>query len=115
MAKLKVLFHVNEPGRWQRALLNIHNFINDSGQGNVEVEVVANGAAVVVYGDGQDGELIGEMSKLAGMGVRFAACRNALKMHSLYEDILPPFITVVSAGITELAIKQAGGYAYIKP
>jgi len=130
MGKLKVLFHVNEPERWQRTLLNASNFIKDVGQENADIEVVANGAAVSAYVDncqiaGSDcktaascgkasGELHEEMKKLAKMGVRFVACRNALGMHSLDENMLPPFITVVPAGITEIAKKQAEGYAYIK-
>lgn len=40
MSKLKVLFHINDPERWPRVLLNITNFINDAGQANVAVEVV---------------------------------------------------------------------------
>lgn len=130
MGKLKVLFHVNELERWQRTLLNVINFVKDVGQENADIEVVANGAAVSAYSDkcqiagglGEtstscgkaNGELYEEMNKLAQMGIRFVACRNALRMHSLDENMLSPFITVVPAGITEIAKKQAEGYAYIK-
>lgn len=113
MGELKVLFHVNEPERWPRALLNISNFIKDVGRGNAEIEVVANGAAVKSYLAGD--KLIQEMAGVAEWGVKFVACRNALRMHSLEESKLPSFVTVVPAGITEIAKKQAGGYAYIKP
>ncbi|MFZ5643750.1 MAG: hypothetical protein ACOY46_09190 [Bacillota bacterium] len=132
MGKLKVLFHINEPERWQRVLTNITNFINDAGQDNVDVEVVANGGAVVGYAaqdrlecgcSGKDsavcgkpeGKLLEEMKRLAGMGISFTACRNALKMNSMDESTLPPFVTVIPAGITEITVKQGGGYAYIKP
>lgn len=132
MARMKVLFHVNETERWQRALLNIINFINDAGQENVDIEVVANGAAVSAYADrcfspegscraaadcgkANENDIIDQMPKLAEMGVKFAACRNALRAQSLDENTLPSFVTVVSAGITEIARKQAEGYAYIKP
>ncbi|BCV21100.1 DsrE family protein [Moorella sp. Hama-1] len=130
MNRLKVLFHVNESGRWQRVLVNISNFLNDVGQGNADIEVVANGEAVSIFGnrcllaggDGQgascgtaNGSLVEQMKKLSEMGVNFVACRNALKGQSIDEDSLPNFLTVVPAGITEIARKQAEGYAYIKP
>lgn len=128
MDRLKVLFHVNESDRWPRVLTNITNFLNDVGQGNAAVEVVANGEAVSVFknrcllgeggarGCGPDaGSLTEQMKKLSEIGVRFAACRNALKAQSIDERSLPNFVMVVPAGITEIAKKQAEGYAYIKP
>lgn len=126
MDKLKVLFHVNDPERWQRTLLNIKNFVLDVGQEHAEIEVVANGAAVSVYADTGScekstgcgkagGDLLEQMNKMAETGIRFAACRNALRMHSIVEKTLPPFVRVVPAGITEIVKKQADGYAYIKP
>lgn len=117
MDKLKVLFHVNEPARWQRVLLNIINFIKDVGSDNAEVEVVANGDGVLAY-YGQSsatGETLAQMQNLAQEGIKFTACRNALNMHNLDEHKLPPFVTPVSAGITEIARKQAQGFGYIKP
>lgn len=128
MDKLKVLFHIDESDRWQRVLVNITNFLNDVGQGNAAVEVVANGEAVSVFrsrcllaGSGGQccgpatGSLTEQMKKLSEIGVNFAACRNALKAQSIDERSLPDFVTVVPAGITEIARKQAEGYAYIKP
>lgn len=128
MDKLKVLFHIDESDRWPRVLVNITNFLNDVGQGNADIEVVANGEAVSVFrsrcllagGSGQccgpaTGSLMEQMKKLSETGVNFAACRNALKAQSIDERSLPNFVTVVPAGITEIARKQAEGYAYIKP
>jgi len=109
-----VLFHVNEPDRWAHALLNIANLLRDVGAERVTVEVVANGPAVRAYAEG-DGETLRQMRELHGRGVTFVACRNALRMQSIPEESLPPFVTVVPAGITEIARKQAVGFAYIKP
>ena len=99
MSKFKVLFHVNESDKWERALVNITNFLNDVGQGNADVEVVANGEAVSVFrsrclltGDGREccgtasGSLMDQMEKLSEMGVSFVACRNALKAQSIDEE-----------------------------
>lgn len=120
MDRFSVLFHVNEPEKWPVVLLNAMNFLKDVGQGEAEVEVVANGGAVSVYGraagagQGND-QLLERMQDLSGLGVKFAACRNALNMHDIDEGSLPPFVTTVPAGITEIVKKQALGYAYIKP
>ncbi|MCL4439710.1 MAG: DsrE family protein [Firmicutes bacterium] len=130
MNTLKVLFHVNESTRWQMVLVNITNFLNDVGQGSADIEVLANGEAVSVLGNrcllaedgGQkascgigNGSLLDQMKKLSEAGVNFVVCRNALKSHSIVEENLPDFITVVPAGITEIVRKQTQGYAYIKP
>jgi len=128
MNGFKVLFHVNESGRWERVLVNIANFLNDVGQGNADIEVVANGEAVSVFGNrcllaGADGKccgtasgsLVEQIKELSEKGVNFVACRKALESQSIDEDSLPNFVTVVPAGITEIARKQAEGYAYIKP
>lgn len=115
MSRLKVLFHVNENPRWPRVIVNVRNFIKDVGQGQADIEIVANGAAVTAYGNAPEEDLHREMQELAALGVVFAACRNALNMHSLDEKSLPPFVRVVPAGITEIAQKQSQGYAYIKP
>ncbi|MQL51027.1 hypothetical protein GFC01_01830 [Desulfofundulus thermobenzoicus] len=111
---MKALFHINEPDRWPRVLLNINNFIKDVGPGGTSIVVVANGTGVLAYSQGKK-ELIRQMEDLHGQGVVFAACRNALNMNNIREDSLPPFITVVPAGITEIVKRQGEGYAYIKP
>ncbi len=132
MKKVKVLFHLNDPGRWPVALQNVRNFLKDVGQDAADAVVVANGPAVAAYAAGYPaaaresssagascglagGGLIEQMNELAGQGVKFAACRNSLRMQSIEEGALPPFVLVVPAGVTEIARKQADGYAYIKP
>ncbi|MEW6725475.1 DsrE family protein [Desulforudis sp. 1088] len=111
---MKALFHVNELDRWAHALLNITNLLRDVGTGEVTVEVVANGPAVIAYRLGSD-DALRQMDELHAKGVAFVACRNALQMQNIPEESLAPFVTVVPAGITEIVRKQAMGYAYIKP
>ncbi|MEW5954532.1 MAG: DsrE family protein [Bacillota bacterium] len=110
---MKVIFHINEAERWPRVIMNTVNFLRDV-EGEAVVEVLANGAGVLAYSQG-DRDLLSQMEELSGQGVYFAACRNALKLHGIFSENLPPFVKVVSAGITELARKQAQGFAYIKP
>lgn len=118
MDKLKVLFHVNENERWGAALGNIINLIRDVGEENVHIVVLANGPAVSAYAYS---ERVETMEMLAEKGVQFKACRNSLKKMCaegtvcISEEVLPGFIAVVSAGITEIIRRQNEGYAYVKP
>lgn len=124
MERLKVLFHVNEASRWPVILANAGNLVNDVGPEKVTIEVVANGEAVTVFANGfgqgaaeaaSGAVLRGEMERLAGVGVDFVLCRNALAMYSVPGHRLPSFARIVPAGITEIIRKQLQGYAYVKP
>ncbi len=109
---LKVIFHIDEMDKWKLVLGNAKNMLNaepDSG-----VAVLANSEAVRLYAD-RVHEQYPVMLALAAEGVSFIACRNALKLEALDEDALPPEISVVPAGVAELAKKQHSGYAYIRP
>ena len=118
MSKLKVLMHINETEKWKIVLSNISNLLNDAGDANTDIIVVANGYSVYGYADP---EKVSYMEPLAVRGVKFIACRNALSnmchegVACLKEELLPSFIEIVPAGITELIKKQQEGYAYVKP
>ena len=120
MEKLKALLHVDEPDKWELALNNANNLLEDRGEAEVIVEILANGPAVNVFGcsrvvNGACEKLIRQMESLAARNVRFSVCRNALRANSIAEESLPGFITVVPTGITELLLKQENGFFYIKP
>lgn len=127
--KYKLVVHVNEPERWAIAISNITNLLNDVGDQNAEVVVVANGAGVKGYvreglpsseAQGETcaigtGDNISSMEKLSKRGVAFLACRNALNAQHVTTQVLPNFLKIVSAGMTEMVKLQADGFAYIKP
>lgn len=110
---LKALFHVDEVNKWRLALTNIRNLLADTEVRGVEVELVANGPAVVSYV--RDAALGNELRALANEGVRFVACRNALRGNHIAEETLPDFVQVVPAGVSELIRRQSEGFAYVKP
>ncbi len=113
MKKYKVLFHINESNKWSALLANVNNLIKDLGKDNIIVEVVANGLAAADYVS--NSEEINMISKTSKLGVSFIACRNSLIGNKIEERLLPDFIEIVPAGVTEIIKKQAEGYAYIKP
>lgn len=126
--KLKLVVHINEPERWPIALGNITNFLNDVGDGNAEVIVVANGAGVKGYAEPSKAEVQGEacviggpaanlstMRDLSRRGVIFAACSKALETQGIGPKEIPEFVKVIPAGMTEMVKRQMEGFAYIKP
>lgn len=117
MEKYKVIFHINESNKWNALLANVNNLIKDLGQSNVIIEVVANGMAVADYvrGEEKQDNFIDKINDAANLGVKFTACRNSLLGNKIDENLIPGFITVVPAAVTELVRRQFEGYAYIKP
>jgi len=116
MATYRVVFHIDE-GTLSRAnmvLHNIENLIDDLGQGEVEVALVANGEGVKALLRSPNVHKR-QVNKLAEQGVQFLACANSMRFLGLREkDMLEP-IQVVPAGVSELTKKQADGWAYIRP
>ncbi|MEG6616705.1 DsrE family protein [Peptococcaceae bacterium 1198_IL3148] len=115
MQTIKVLFHVSDQEVWPKAVTNIENYLNDVDKETIEIEVVANAAAVVTYFNADKKELLDRMASLSAAGVKFTACRNALKANKLAEADLPSFVQPIPAGITEIVIRQTEGFVYIKP
>lgn len=109
---LMVVFHVDEMGKWGLALTNIANLLEAVGQQKALVELVANAEAVKGF---LDPALVSKMATLNDQGVRFVACRNALRGYQVEEAHLPPFVDIVPAGVVELIQKQNEGYAYLRP
>ena len=116
MSKYHVVFHIDEGAvaRANMVLHNIQNLMDDLGQENVEVALVANGEGVMALLQSPNVQK-GQIQKLAERGVQFLACRNSLRFLGLDEaDLLEP-VDVVPAGVTELTKRQADGWAYIRP
>lgn len=105
-----VIFHIDKEEKWPLLLGNVKNLLIDSM--DVEIEVLANAAAVNSY---QSGIFIDQMRNLNDQGVQFVACQNALNAQHILKEDLSEFVFVVPAGIVELVKKQSSGYAYIKP
>jgi len=116
MGRYRVLFHIDEGSisRANMVLHNIQNLMDDLGEGNVEVALVANGEGVKALLRSPNVHKR-QISKLAEHGVQFLACRNSLRFMGLDEDDMLDPVVIVPAGVSELAKKQADGWAYIRP
>lgn len=113
----KVIYHVDDMEKWPMTIGNLKHMLENYRANEVEyqIETVANGEAVRGYVKAFAGDLAAAMEPLAKEGVLFAACNNAMNGRGIKREDLLSFVTVVPAGVVEIADRQADGYAYIKP
>ena len=115
----KCVFHVDEPEKVSLALANVRNLLQYYENRGLDhrTEIVLNSRAVLALRqDAENGpEAASAWKELSGQGVVVAACGNALKGLGVAAESLYPFVRVVPAGVAELVLRQAEGFAYIKP
>lgn len=104
----------NDPARWNMALNNTRNAIEDiGGPDKIDVEVVAYGPGInMLKGDSPVGNRIADLVKT---GVKVVACENTMKGLKLEKSEMLPTIGYVSAGVTEIMKKQQEGWSYVRP
>ena len=96
---------------------NVTNMSNYYQVQNIDyqIEVLVNSEAVIAYQLDYDHEIAKMFTALSKKHVTFTACNNALAANHLTAADIYQFITIVPAGVVELAQKQTEGFAYIKP
>jgi|SRR5665811_710053 len=101
--KYRVVFHLAGPskGRADQVFRNIENLLDDLGENNVEVELVANGGGVNTLVNGPDSRAE-QVGPLASRGVLFAVCAHSLGQLEIARDALlgsgSPETNVASVG-----------------
>ena len=115
---VRVVYHFDEPSSAAHGLRNIVNHLK--ADPSVQIVVVANGGGVgFLVADAKDSS--GEpwefkILELQQQGVKFEACNNTMLAMGLTPDKLVEGVSVVKAGVEEIARLQFRlGYAYIKP
>ncbi|KRK87378.1 DsrE family protein [Lentilactobacillus sunkii] len=109
----KVVFHIDEPEKWDHTLSNVTNLL-DYGRTNKEeyhIVVLVNGDAITGY---LDERLRNAVEQFSREGVRFHACNNSMYSHQIKETQLPENVEIVSAGVADLVSLQEQGFAYVK-
>jgi len=111
--KLVIQVSDNDPGKWNLALNNAQNVIQDLGASTVTLEIV-------VYGPGigmlkLDSPVASRIAAALKGGMQIVACENTLRAQKLSRADMLPDIAYVPAGVVELMQKQQQGYAYIRP
>ncbi|MEQ1667078.1 MAG: DsrE family protein [Sulfuriferula sp.] len=115
---IKVVYHITDNTRASSLLKNVQNHLEAAP--GTKIAVVAHGKGIdFMLNNAQDAN--GNpynvmMETLAQQGVQFKICNNTLKSRNLTAaDVAYP-VTIVPAGIAEIARLQAKeGYVYVKP
>lgn len=108
----KVIFHIDEIGKWDRVIGNVKNLLKEIDPNNAEIVVIANSEAVKGYLMSEKHQAL---NNLTNQNVVLNICQNSMKGFEIDESELPNFVVIVSAAVLELARKQHEGFAYIKP
>jgi intracellular sulfur oxidation DsrE/DsrF family protein len=115
---IRVVYHFDDAGSASKGLRNIRNHLNADPA--TQVVVVANGGGVdfmlvdQLDPSGEPYELV--ILDLQQRGVKFVACNNTLLGRGIARDRLVQDVSIVQAGVEEVARLQFRlGYAYIKP
>ncbi|NSL90834.1 DsrE family protein [Chitinophaga solisilvae] len=104
----------NDPKVIQKAIRNINNALNDPRlKGKLSVELIAFSAGTDALLKGSEYE--NDLKNLVGRGVIVAQCSNTLQERKISKDQLYDFIALVPSGNGELIIRQAEGWAIVKP
>lgn len=119
VAPYQVVVEANDPAgtenvNWAGTLNNVSNSLDEIGEDQMEVEVVAHGQGIhLLAKEKSPVELQAKIAELQDRGVVFAACANSMAKNGYtMEDMLPGVIQVPS-GAAEVIRKQREGWIYL--
>ena len=104
----------NDPKIIDKAIHNINNALSDprlAGKIQIELVTLSGGTEAVMIGS----KFEKDIKELVEKGVIVAQCNNSLVQRKLTRDQIYDFIAVVPSGNGEIIIRQAEGWAIIKP
>lgn len=112
--KHRIVFELVSDGKeaWDGLLNNVENAQKSFGAETTEIEVVAHSKGLGLLL--KESEVRERLEKLAGTGVKFAACENTMKKKNVTKEQLLPVATTVDSGVAEVVRKQEAGWAYLK-
>ncbi len=112
----KAVYQLNtdDPKIIEGALRNIRNALNDPRlKGKLTIELVAYSGGWEVFN--KDNDYGKQLLELKKQGVILAQCHNTLEERHIPTSQLLPFVSIVPSGNGELIIRQAEGWAIVKP
>ena len=109
--EVKILFPVTfrDRKRWKKVFLRIRGAINLWGAG-ADIEVVAYDEGIAFLDRFENGEFGERIENLMLYGVKFKACRVAMKMFNVSEEALFEGVEVVRSGFEYHVTKVKEGY-----
>ena len=118
-AEVKVVYHMSDGiDQASRGLASIRNHLRAEPDTKIVVVALGEGIRFLIKGatERSGRPFDAAVTALARQGVEFRVCNNTLSAHNVAPSELVPEITLVPAGVAEIARLQAReGYAYIRP
>ena len=116
---VKVVYHMADGiDQASRGLGSIRNHLRAAPETKIVVVALGEGIRFLLKGASErNGRPFDPaVAALARQGVEFKVCSNTLTAHGIDQSELGPDITLVQAGVVEIARLQAQeGYVYIRP
>jgi len=108
---VRILFPVTfkDRKRWKKVFLRIRGAINTWGAG-ADIEVVAYDEGIAFLDSFENGEFAERIENLMLYGVKFKACRVAMKMFGVSEESLFEGVETVRSGFAYHVLKVKEGY-----
>ena len=102
-----------DPQKWNLALNNARNALDELGINAVQLEIVAYGPGIGMLK--ADSPVAQRVADALGFNVRIVACENTMRAQKLSKPDMLPGIGYVTSGVVELVLRQQAGWAYIRP
>jgi len=116
---VKVVYHMADGiDQAARGLASIRNHLRAAPDTKIVVVALGEGIRFLLKGatERTGRPFDAAVTALARQGVEFRVCNNTLTAHNIDKSELVPEISLVQAGVVEIARLQAQeGYAYIRP
>ena len=113
--RMRVVIQVsdNDPAKWNLALNNANNVLQDLGKDKVAVEIVAYGPGLNMLKG--DAKVAPRLAQALDHSIGLIACENTMRNTKTTKADMYSGIAYVDAGVVHLMKRQREGWAYIRP
>jgi intracellular sulfur oxidation DsrE/DsrF family protein len=118
LAKLKVVYHLNDLDKVSFVLGNIQNHLDGvGGPDHVTLALVVHGQALrAFHSAAANPDISKRVGQFSRAGLELAVCGNTMKSQNVaLKDLLPGFVAVERGGVVRIAELQSQGYLYLRP
>ena len=118
VAKLKVVYHLNDLDKVNFVTGNVQNHLEGvGGPEHVTIALVVHGQALRAFHSASaNPDLSKRVGQFSRAGLELAACGNTMKSQNVaLKDLLPGFVAAERGGVVRIAELQSQGYLYLRP
>ncbi len=101
-------------GQWVMTK-HVGNLLDDLGQDNVQLEVIAYGMATLAVTNRPNAKFASDIAALSKRGVTFHVCHHAMDLFGVKESELQPTVTPVKGAMWYIATKYGEGWQTLRP